>query len=137
MKRIVEKTETKLRQFILSPKIWLTHLFSAEEPYCYIFHHIPKCGGNSAVQALTNWFLLVKDYPRSWSNIDNSNLYKRYCDNPKDLDKLKYYHLLTGHYHLENSFLHQRYPLCLTDKRYRLFTFLRDPLELQLSLYIL
>ncbi|MEM7593217.1 MAG: hypothetical protein AAF383_17175, partial [Cyanobacteria bacterium P01_A01_bin.83] len=48
---------------------------------------------------------------------------------------LKDYHLLVGHYHLEDSYLPQRYPNCLENKHYQIFTFLRDPLELQISLY--
>jgi len=43
--------------------------------------------------------------------------------------------LLTGHWNEDGSYLHQRYPGFLTDSRIFRFCFLRDPLEVRLSLY--
>ena len=42
--------------------------------------------------------------------------------------------MVVGHYHLDKSHLNQRYPQW-KNQGYRLFTFFRDPLDLQISLY--
>jgi len=132
----VEKKVTKKAKHILrASKIWWMHFYQPDEPYRYIFHHIPKCGGTSALDALTHWFICIKDYPPAWGNLDKPQAYQRFCQNPKNLEKLHQYHILCGHYHLPGSFLFERYPQCLQEDRYRLITFLRDPLQVQLSLH--
>ncbi len=130
-----KKIDKKIRHIVRRQKIWLKHLPQPEKKFQYIFHHIPKCAGTSAVDALSNWFIVVKDYPPGWSDRNNSKVYEKFCSSPKKINKLKDYHLLAGHYHVKNSFLHQRYPIFLEDRHYRIFTFLREPLELQISLY--
>ena len=136
MKSITKKIDKKLRHYSRIPKIWAQYQLSDEKQNSerYIFHHMPKCAGTSAVDALTNWFVVLKDYPLGWTHKDNPQVYQKFCDNPKNLDKLKPYQILVGHYHLDKSFLHQRYP-DWEDKGYKVFTFLRDPLELRISLY--
>lgn len=135
MIRIFKKVDKKLRHYLRIPKTLVKYALRKDRSSPrYIFHHIPKCGGTSAVDALTNWFIVLKDYPLGWSDEDNYCIYRKFCARPIDLNQVKPYQLLVGHYHLENSFLHQRYPNW-KKKGYRLFTFLRDPLELQISLY--
>lgn len=135
MNSISKKIDKKLRHYIRIPQtIFRYKLNERDNSQKYIFHHMPKCGGTSAVDALTNWFVILKDYPVGWCDEDNPRLYRRFCNNPYNLDKTKPYQLLVGHYHLEGSFLDQRYPNW-QNKGYKLFTFLRDPLELQISLY--
>lgn len=100
-------------------------LFSPADPV-YVFHHIPKCGGTSLNEVLDEWFVTRKDYRVGWSTT--------YPD-PVDLGKLRSCHCLCGHFEVEGYFLHQRYPEVLTSPRYRLFTWVRDPLAVQLSLF--
>jgi len=135
MNSISKKIDKKLRHYIRIPKTIIKYKFNENNnSNRYIFHHVPKCGGTSAVDALTKWFIILKDYPVGWCDEDNPAQYQRFCSNPYNLDKIKPYQLLVGHYHLEDSFLDQRYPNW-DSKGYKLFTFLRDPLELQVSLY--
>ena len=132
---IGRKIDKKIRRVFRSQKIWFKNLPHPKRSIQYIFHHIPKCAGTSAVDALSNWFIIIKDYSKGWRGIDNPRKYKNFCDNPIKIDKLRNYHLLVGHYPLEGSFLYQRYPKIIEDTRFKIFTFIRDPLELQISLY--
>lgn len=92
----------------------------------YIFHHIPKCGGTSINAVLDKWFVTIKDYRHGLTNSYPKKVH---------LDSLRSCHCLCGHFELEGNYLHQRYPESLTSPRYRLFTFVRDPLQVQLSLF--
>jgi len=99
----------------------------------YIFHHIPKCGGSSARVALSNWFYTVDDYR---PNIIVDEITDKYLKNRIDITHLKARHCLCGHFQMEGNFLHQRYPEVLMEEtRYKIFTFVRDPLEMMISLY--
>ncbi len=98
---------------------------SAGNPVC-VFHHIPKCGGTSVLDLLDNWFLNVLDYRKGWS-----------MDYPPktDLATLSSRHCLCGHFELSGFFLYQRYPEIFLRERFLVFTFVRDPLPIQLSLF--
>lgn len=130
-----QKADKKLRHLIRRPKTWAQYCLDSEKPTeRYIFHHIPKCAGTSAVDALTNWFIVLKDYAPGWSESSDLPAYKAYCDNPLDLAKIKPYQILVGHFHVDQSYLHQRYPEWQA-QGFKLITFLRDPLALQISQY--
>lgn len=98
-------------------------IFSQKYPV-HVFHHIPKCGGQSILRVLRNWFILIEDYR-------GESAYKE----PADLAKLRTIHCLCGHFELEGHHLYERYPEIYGTDKFRLLTFLRDPLETKLSLY--
>lgn len=99
----------------------------------FVFHHIPKTGGVSVRNALADWFYPIGDYR---FRVDKTDFWSpRITPNPVDLSTLKPRDCLTGHWEEPGFHLHERYPEILLSSRFRLFTFVRDPLQIQLSLY--
>lgn len=98
--------------------------FAPKDPVT-VFHHLPKCGGASILQVLGHWFVRVEEYRETWSS----------SHPPKtDLRSLRSSHCLCGHFELPGAYLHERYPEVLGSPRFRIFTFLREPLQVRLSL---
>ena len=93
-----------------------------------VFHHIPKCSGTSVVNVLGRWFLLREDY-RAYVQGDWRAARR------VDLDRLRNRHCLTGHFDYQGVYLRDRYPEILRDRRFFLFTFIREPLATKLSLF--
>lgn len=100
--------------------------YLAKDPV-YVFHHIPKCGGTSVAYALREWFHVVKDYKTTHLS---KTISKR-----ADITRLRHFQCLCGHFHIPGIYLHERYPEVLEEDRYKILTFLRDPLETKISLY--
>ncbi len=101
------------------------------DEYVYVFHHIPKCGGASITTAMRQWFRLRLDYRPPWAAGQRLD---RFRNRPLRLDRINPGTVISSHFEVEGCFLHQRYPEVLTDPRFRLITFVREPLELRLSL---
>lgn len=95
-------------------------------PPVFVFHHIPKCGGTSILAALSNWFTIVADYGSGWTG---------YYPDKKNIALLGPSHCLCGHFEVEGNYLHQRYPEVFISDKYRVITFVRDPLQVKMSLY--
>lgn len=125
-------------------KCWLRYLVN---PYpeelskspVFIFNHIPKCAGTSFKHVLRNWFYIVYDYAPNENDFLNMDEYSKsfqfYLENPKDSKKCKPWVILAGHYHVSEFSLQSRYPNALLDDRYKLITFIRDPLKQKTSMY--
>jgi hypothetical protein len=96
----------------------------------YFFHHVPKCGGSSVRDALESWFHVNDDYYNE--NTKSSSP-------PVDLKPTNSHNCISGHFGHNGFFIDQRYPNIFEGlrarKRYRVFMFLRDPLEMRCSLY--
>ena len=98
---------------------------STDEPVT-VFHHIPKCGGTSLMAVLGRWFEVRRDYRQGWVQEFGP---------PLDLGALDGRHCLCGHFDAPGAGLDGRYPQVRASARYRVFTFVREPLALVLSLY--
>jgi hypothetical protein len=97
----------------------------------YVFHHMPKCGGTALRQVLEKWFHLKGDY------ISDQELYGHEpVKPPLDLQALGKNRCLCGHFEWYHNHLGVRYPEVISNRRrYFLFSFVREPLELAMSLY--
>jgi len=102
---------------------------NSKNSYRYIFHHIPKCGGTSVLNSLDNWFKIIKDYRHLFSSFDEC------VKNNINTFKIKRNHCLCGHFEIDGIYLHQRYPSTINNVKYRIFTFVRNPLSVVISLY--
>ena len=102
----------------------------------YMFHHMPKCGGSSMVKALEQWFCVNTDYfnrnEKKSDEIANKHL-------AIDLSSLSRNNCVCGHFGHPSYHIYERYPQVfdsfLASYRFRVFSFLRDPLEMRCSLY--
>jgi len=108
--------------------------------YLYVFHHIPKCGGTSVFSALGGWFNVILDYRNYTAELPphvvlNYGNLTGEISPPIKLDTLLPTDCLCGHFEVDGNYLHQRYPEILRSRKYKVFTFVRDPLELKISLY--
>ncbi len=92
----------------------------------YVFQPLAQCAGSSVTKALGQWFRPVYDYRRGWSSKPPTRV---------DLDSLTANHCLCGHFDCAPMHLDRRYPGILHDARFRVFTFVRDPLAAKISLY--
>ena len=92
----------------------------------WVFHHIPKTAGSSITKMLNKRYMLVRE------TYYLKGIYKRDKINTK---KLKNCNCLTGHFENPGFQIPDRYPEIFSDDRYNIFTFLRDPLKTQISLY--
>ncbi|AUG52728.1 sulfotransferase family 2 domain-containing protein [Thalassospira marina] len=100
----------------------------------YLFHHIPKCGGNSLRIAFAQWFLITYDYRERPHRHFEAQTPADFAQNRLDRSNLRDHHLLCGHFDTEGAYLWQRYPAVYGDQT-RLITFLRHPLERAISHY--
>lgn len=99
----------------------------------FVFHHLPKTGGVSVRRALANWFYRFPDY-RYRTDPDDFHS-GRVTPDPVGLAGLRAWDCLVGHFDEPGIYLHERYPDVLRSRDWFLFTFVRHPLQLQLSLY--
>lgn len=103
--------------------------FLDKEP-AYIFHHFMKCGGTSVAHNLQFWFHLIYDHLISEESLEE------YKKNRIDINQLGSDYCIVGHYAYEGTYLFQRYPeLIEKKKKFKAFTFIRDPLMFYISFY--
>lgn len=96
----------------------------------FIFHHLIKCGGTSAHNALRNWFTLEFDH------LLNSNEINKYIKYRFNLENICSDVCIIGHFAQEGSFIFQRYPEIISRRNeIKAFTFIRDPLMFSVSFY--
>ncbi len=107
----------------------------------YMFHHMPKCGGSSVVKELEQWFCINTDYfnrnEKKPDVLHDNKIEDKYT--PIDLSTLSRNNCVCGHFGHPAYHINERYPQVfssfLSSYRYRVFSFLRDPLEMRCSLY--
>jgi hypothetical protein len=98
----------------------------------YVFHHLPKTGGISVRENIRNWFYVCYDYEPNFAY--DTMEQATYKSNPWKIEGLKPYNCVCGHYD-DPHFILERYPKLFNHRQYRVFTFFREPLSLNISLY--
>lgn len=100
----------------------------------FVFHHLMKCGGTSVVYALYNWFSIIFEHYEAPNGLyKDINDYHRYKLN---IDSLVSDTCIVAHFQNDGYFLTQRYPEIIDRQdEFKAFTFVREPLELIISLY--
>lgn len=99
----------------------------------HVFHHIPKCAGNSLKIGLAIYFRLVDDYRgRSVANTAMWEAPDSFLARALDLSELSDRDLLVGHFDMPGARLWERYPGA-PGREMRPISFLRDPLERAIS----
>ncbi len=97
----------------------------------FVFHHIPKCAGTSLKEAFRGHFQLIPDYLKLEMLSNEQPIHPK-----RKLSNSRRQIILCGHFELPKNHLHIRYPEVLKKpKKFKLFTILRDPLHLRISLY--
>ena len=96
-------------------------------PYRYVFHHLHKTGGTTCAEVFRSWFRVRDDYGEPWAEHNPAP--------PHDVDNFEPDEMLCGHFETDSTRLWVRYPQILPDRRYRLISFLREPVELAQSDY--
>ena len=101
-----------------------------KKQHSYVFHHLMKCGGTSVKEILQEWFNTEYDYIEASENL---NAFLKYKLNTGNLNADN---CIVGHFQFEGIHLNQRYPEVFDNPdKYRIFTFVRDPLQFRASLY--
>jgi hypothetical protein len=100
----------------------------ATEP-SFVFHHIPKTAGTSFMAVLHNWFHVFSDYEGLYKSRHEFRMH------PVDLDLLSASSVLAGHWNTAVSTIDLRYPSLKANPRFHFFSFLRDPLEMNISMF--
>lgn len=99
----------------------------------HVFHHIPKCAGNSVMIMLAAAFRIVGDYRiRSSRNKAQWETPGTFRNRAIDLSTVAEMDLLCGHFDVPGCRLWERYPDA-PGRDLRRITFLRDPLERAIS----
>lgn len=97
----------------------------------YIFHHMPKCGGTAVKTVLSSWFDLVMDYISIEQLRGDVPI-----DSPIPLNQLNDDHCICSHFETSKNNLFYRYPELLKKPNdFKVFSLVREPLELRISLY--
>lgn len=114
----------------------LTHTAFSKPSYIsekypvYIFHHIIKCGGQALSLSLRKWFKVYYD------NLKDSNDINNFIKFKYNIHNLSGDTCISGHFNYDGIFPHQRYPeITFKRDKFRIFMFMRDPLQIRISLY--
>lgn len=98
------------------------------EPVLF-FNHIPKCYGQSLRRYFAQFMATHTDYEATFGDRE------AYRSLPYDTDLLTGGDILMGHFVAVTMPLANRYPEVITDPRFHCLSFLRDPMERQISQY--
>ncbi len=94
-----------------------------------VFNHIPKCYGTSVRKFFRQFTTPLADYRATFASEED------FTNFPYDVSVMGGEDFLLGHFNSEGNHLPKRYPEVWKNERFRLFTFFREPLDMQISLY--
>ncbi len=114
----------------LTPTITSKSSLISKQYPVYIFHHIIKCGGQALSHTMKKWFNIYFDNLKGPKEINNFIKFKYNVHN------LVGDSCISGHFGYEGIFPHQRYPEVFENlEKFRIFVFMREPLQIRISLY--
>jgi hypothetical protein len=94
-----------------------------------VFNHIPKCYGQSLRVFFREFLATHADYESAFARREDHRAL------PYDVGSLAADDMLIGHFTTHSMHLRERYPDVLANPRFHLFSFVRDPLDRQISQY--
>lgn len=93
------------------------------------FNHVPKCYGQSLRRYFAQFMATHTDYESAFGD------HEAYASLPYDTSTLAADDILMGHFVQVTMPLANRYPEVMTDPRFHRFSFLREPMQRQISQY--
>jgi hypothetical protein len=102
------------------------------EHLVYLYHHLPKCGGVSFINACSKWFPDVREQTGSYPTPEQTAEFAR---TRLDFNALPPNCFVHGHLVREGIRPFERYGDHIASGRCRLVTTVRDPLERHISAY--
>lgn len=125
-----ERAHRRRRQWPILRKIATSSTPAAADEPAFVFNHLPKSYGSSLRVLLAGGFSMVEDHTRF---LDVEGVIR---DTPVDTSRLTADTIFAGHLCHGDFLLQRRYPEIWANPRFKIFTYLRNPLDTAISNFL-